>query len=814
MRFIENQILPAVALRGLTVFPGSIMHFDVGREKSIRALRHAMAHNMPVFLVTQKDVRKNDPTFEDLYRVGVVSSVKQLLRMPGDNMRCMVEGTFRAGIAEFVSDEPFLSVRVNALPDTKNPRMQDRTEAAARVLKERWQTYASLSPKISEDMTFMVETENDYSHLAENIAENIRMPYQERQKILAERRPYGRLEAMCAFLSHEIGILSIENEIQSKTQESIQKNQKEYYIREQIHALQSELDEGEDPMSEAEKYKEKILALHLAPESEEKLLKEAARLAKQGAGSPEGSVIRTWLDTCLELPWNVTTEERRDVEGAAKILDDKFYGMEKVKERILEFLAVRKLNPGLRGQVICLAGPPGTGKTSIGFAIAEATGRKFARVSLGGMRDEADVRGHRKTYIGAMPGRILNAMRLAGSRNPVILLDEIDKMASDFRGDPASAMLEVLDTEQNHAFRDHYLEIPFDLSDVLFIMTANDVGGIPRPLLDRMELIELGSYTDEEKLEIAKRHLLPRQMKRHGLRAANLRIPDEVMRSLITGYTRESGVRNLERTLASVCRKCAKRIAVGEAKSLRLTEGNLETVLGPKRYRDRKKETESQVGVVTGLAWTAVGGEILPVEVNLLPGTGKVELTGNLGSVMKESATAAMSCVRARAEKLGIDPEFHKKYDVHIHFPEGAVPKDGPSAGITIATALVSALTGRAVPGDLAMTGEITIRGRVLAIGGLREKTMAALRNGASRVIIPEENLRDLDEIDPNVRSRLSFIPADTVDVVWENALLPLPEKEREVSDGEKEPEEDRPLVIPEDRTGNGSGLYCRGTGA
>ena len=801
--YMIKPIFPAVALRGLTVFPHAIVHFDVGREKSIRALEHAMASNQPVFLVTQKDVRDNDPTYEDLYKIGTVSYVKQLLKMPGNNMRAMVEGAYRAEIEEYVSDEPFISVRVERVDDTRNPRMANRTEAAARVLKDTWQAYAALSPRVSDDLSFEVETETDYAKIADNIAQNIHMPYPERQKILAERRPYARIESMCSFLSHEIGILKIENEIQAKTQENINKNQKEYYIHEQIRALQSELGE-DDGAGEAEKYRERILALHLEEEAEEKLLKEAARLGRLGANSPESGVVRAWLDACLELPWHTATEERRDVAAAKRYLDQHFYGMDKVKERILEFLSVRKLNPDLRGQVICLAGPPGTGKTSIGMAIAEATGRKFARVSLGGMRDEADIRGHRKTYIGAMPGRIINAMRQAGSRNPVILLDEIDKMSSDFRGDPASAMLEVLDTEQNHAFRDHYIELPFDISEALFIMTANDVSAIPRPLFDRMELIELSSYTDEEKVEIAKRHLLPRELKRHGLRPVNLRLGDDMIRTIISAYTRESGVRNLERQLAAVCRKCAKRIASGEAKSLKVTENNIETLLGPKKYKETLPSRPSEVGVVTGLAWTAVGGEILPAEVNILEGTGKIELTGNLGDVMKESAAAAVSCVRARAERYRIDKDFYKKYDIHIHFPEGAVPKDGPSAGVTIATALVSALTGRAVPTDIAMTGEITIRGRVLAIGGLREKTMAAMRHGAKRVIIPAENSSDLEEIDPKVRENLTFIPAEDIDDVLSAALLPPDEHVSE----EKETAVFTPCVreMPQE---NGAGLVC-----
>jgi len=802
IEYKPTVILPTVALRGLTAFPGAIMHFDVAREKSIAALEHGMKTGSEVFLVTQKDIRKDDPTLEDLYKVGTVSKVRQILKMPGENIRVMVEGFYRAEITEYISDEPFISVRVERLPDTENSRMNNRTEAAARVVKELWGEYAQAAPKISDDLVFMIETEENYAKIADIIAQNIPIQYQERQKILAERRPYRRLEMMADILTHEIEIITIEQDIHQKTQENINKNQKDYFLREQMHLIQTELGEGEDTVSEAEQYKEKILALHLPEEWEEKLLKEASRLSRMGNNNPEATVSRNWLDACIELPWNTSTEEKKDIAAAQKLLDSRFYGMDKVKERILEFLAVRQKNPDLKGQVICLAGPPGTGKTSIGSVIAEATGRKFARVSLGGMRDEADIRGHRKTYIGAMPGRIVNALRQAGSNNPVILLDEIDKMSSDFRGDPASAMLEVLDTEQNHAFRDHYIELPVDLSDVLFIMTANEVGNIPRPLLDRMELIELSSYTDEEKVEIARRHLLPRELKKHGLRAVNLKIDDEALRGMIRGYTRESGVRNLERELASACRKCAYRIVKEEIKSLKLTNDNMEDVLGPKKFIEDENAGKPQVGVVTGLAWTAAGGEVLPVEVNIMEGSGKLELTGNLGDVMKESASAALSCIRSRADALGIEKDFYKKYDIHIHFPEGAVPKDGPSAGITMVTALVSALTGRAVPNDIAMTGEVTIRGRVMAIGGLREKTMAALRHGAKTVIIPKANLRDLDEIDRKVRAALQFIPAETVDTVLEYALLPKEEKTEEIA-----PEEEAKniAVLPEEQH---SGVY------
>lgn len=780
---IENEIIPAVALRGITVFPNSVMHFDVGRKRSINALEHALTNSTPVFLVTQRSVMDDNPGQSGLYKTGTVAYVKQLLKMPGDNIRAMVQGAARADISEVISFDPFISVKVTLVPDINSPKMIEHIEASARVLRSLFARYAELSPKLNSDVTFFVENDENTDKLAEYIAQNIPISFQYRQRILKERRIYGRLELMCSFLSHEIEILSLESKIQEKTQDTMTKNQKDYYIREQIKVMQNELGETEDPLAEADEYRKKLSQIKMPDEGREKLLKEIDRLSKLSYMSPESGVIRTYIDTCLELPWNVTTEDRTSLDTAKEILDSKFYGMNKVKERIIEYLAVRTLNKDLKGQVICLIGPPGTGKTSIGMAIAETMNRKLARISLGGMRDEADIRGHRKTYIGSMPGRIMNAMKLAGSKNPVMLLDEIDKMGNDFRGDPASAMLEVLDSEQNHAFRDHYIEIPFDLSDVLFILTANNMETIPRPLLDRMEIIEIDSYTDEEKFEIAKRHLLPRQLKKHGLRKTNLRIGDEVIRDIISSYTRESGVRSLERELGKVCRKTAKKIASGEVKTFKLTLSNLEDLIGPRRYKEQKLSASSEIGLVNGLAWTSVGGEILPVEVNTVEGTGKIELTGNLGEVMKESAHAAISCIRSRCDSLGIDRDFYKNRDIHIHFPEGAIPKDGPSAGITIACALVSALADRPVRAGIAMTGEITIRGRILPIGGLKEKTMAAYRNGIKTVIIPTENKSDLAEIDPVVREALEFITADKIDVVLANALLSVPVLASEIAE-------------------------------
>ncbi|WP_300295198.1 endopeptidase La [uncultured Intestinimonas sp.] len=763
--------MPVLALRGLTIFPNMLLHFDVGRDASIRALDRAMSEGAPLFLVAQKDLSVSEPGFADLYPIGTISQVRQILRLPGDNVRVMVEGSTRGRLLDLVRTEPYLQGEVEELEEPVQARNTPRTEALIRSTYELFEHYVELSPRMNGDVLIQVMASDDPGYIADYIAQNIPMRVGDKQAILEELRPVRRLEKLSQALSRETAILELEHDIQGKVREHLASSQRDYYLREQLKVLQSELGEGEGD-SEIQEYRDKIAAAKLPEEVAEKLRKEVDRLAKQPYNSAESAVSRNYLDLCLELPWGKKTRERIQVEAARKILDAEHYGLRKVKERILEFLAVKQLAPQLKGQVLCLVGPPGVGKTSIAMSVARATGRKLARISLGGVHDEAEIRGHRKTYVGAMPGRIIEGIRRAGSCNPLLLLDEIDKLASNIHGDPASALLEVLDGEQNATFRDNFLEVPFDLSDVLFITTANTLETIPRPLLDRMEVIELSSYTDEEKLHIAKEHLLPKELKRHGLKKSQLRITDDAIREIIRGYTRESGVRVLERQLAAVCRKAAMSIVSGEGKRSNVTAGTVETVLGPRRYHPDRRDVEPQVGVVNGLAWTQVGGEMLQAEVNVVPGSGKIELTGNLGDVMKESARAALSYIRSRASRLGVEPNFYKTRDIHVHFPEGAVPKDGPSAGVTVATAMVSALTGIPVRQDVAMTGEITLRGRVLPIGGLREKTMAALRNGMRTVILPADNMGDLEEIDPDVRSALRFIPVEQVDEVLANALL------------------------------------------
>ena len=753
--------MPALALRGLTVFPNMLLHFDVGREASIKALDECMSSGRPIFLVAQRDMAVEQPALKDLYSVGTISSVRQILRLPGNNVRVMVEGSGRGRLLSLHHCVPYLLAEVEELPEPAF-RSTPRTEALIRQAYELFEQYCELSPRVTPDLMLNVLSSQDPGYIADYITQNIAMRAGEKQAILEELRPVRRLERLCQALGRELEILAVEQQLHDKVRESIGENQRDYYLREQLKAIQSELGQGEG--DELADYHRAIAQAKLPAEVAEKLEREVDRLRKQSGGSAEASVIRNYLDTCLELPWGKKTKERVSVEAARKILDADHFGLEKVKDRILEFLAVKQLSPELRGQVICLVGPPGVGKTSIAMSVARAVNRKFARVSLGGVRDEAEIRGHRKTYVGAMPGRIIAAIRQAGSSNPLLLLDEIDKLSSDRMGDPSSALLEVLDTEQNSTFRDHYLEVPYDLSDVLFITTANTTDTIPRPLLDRMEVIELSSYTDEEKLQIAKRHLLPKQRKRHGLTAGQLKISDNALREIITGYTRESGVRVLERQLAALCRKVAMHLVSNDVKHVYITDKNLEEYLGVRRYHPERQALSGQVGVVNGLAWTSVGGTLLQVEATAVPGEGKLQLTGNLGDVMKESAQAVLTYIRGRAEALGIEADFYRKKDIHIHFPEGAVPKDGPSAGIAIAAAMVSALSGVPVRPGVAMTGEVSLRGRVLPIGGLKEKTMAALRNGIRTVIIPRENEPDLEEIDQTVRKALHFVLVDHLD--------------------------------------------------
>ena len=768
----ETVKMPVIALRGLTVFPNVLIHFDVSREISIKALEEAMASGDPVFLVGQKDIGVEYPEAKDLYTVGTVSNVRQILRTPGDNVRVMVEGGARGSLKRLLRSAPFLEAEVQPIQEEKAGQNSAKTEALIRSTYEMFRQYTELAPKTAPDLLINVLASEDPGYIADFIAQNIAMRNSDKQAILEELRPVRRLERLYRLLTREVEILGLDMEIQNRAREQMADNQRDYYLREQMKAIQAELGEGEGGGdSEIGDYRKKIAEAKLPDEVREKLEKELGRLAKQPFGSSEATVLRSYLDVCLELPWGKKTRERVNVDAARKVLEADHYGLEKVKERILEFLAVKQLAPQLRGQILCLVGPPGVGKTSIAMSMARAVNRKLARISLGGVHDEAEIRGHRKTYVGAMPGRIIAAVRQAGTCNPLLLLDEIDKLGSDQRGDPASALLEVLDAEQNSTFRDHYLEVPFDLSDVLFITTANTLDTIPRPLLDRMEVIELTSYTDEEKLQIAKRHLLPRERKRHGLRAGQLKLTDDAIREVIRGYTRESGVRILERRLAALCRKAAMRVVSDGVKSVHVTGDNVEEYLGVRRYHPERLPRTEQVGVVNGLAWTSVGGEILEVEAAVVPGTGKVELTGNLGDVMKESAHAALSYIRGRAAALGLPEDFYQKKDIHVHFPEGAVPKDGPSAGIAITTAMVSALTGAPVRREIAMTGEVTLRGRVLPIGGLKEKTMAAYRSGIKTVFLPADNLPDLEDIDPTVRAALRFVPVEQVDTVLAEAL-------------------------------------------
>ena len=790
--------MPVIALRGLTVFPNVLIHFEVAREASIKALEEAMTAGNPVFLVGQLDISVETPGEGDLYQVGTVSNIRQILRMPGDNVRVMVEGQSRGRLVRLSRTEPYLEGEVEEIPAPRTPaRASARAEALIRATYELFQRYAELAAKLSPDLLIHVLASQDPGHIADYIAQNIPMRNSDKQAILEELRPLRRLEKLHRLLEREVEILSLDAEIQSKAREQMNDNQREYYLREQMKAIQNELGEGEGA-DELEEYRDRIAKATLPDEVREKLNKELGRLAKQPYGSSESTVLRTYLDVCLELPWGKTTKEKVSVAGVRKALDRDHYGLEKVKERILEFVAVKQLAPELKGQVLCLVGPPGVGKTSIAMSMARAMNRKLARISLGGVSDEAEIRGHRKTYVGAMPGRIITAINQAGSCNPLILLDEIDKLGRDHRGDPASALLEVLDGEQNATFRDNFLEVPFDLSEVMFITTANTVDTIPRPLLDRMEVIELSSYTDEEKVQIAKRHLLPKELKRHGLERAQLRVSDGAIREIITSYTRESGVRVLERQLATICRKTAMRLVSGEEKQVRVTERDLKDFLGVARYYPERQVLEERVGVVNGLAWTSVGGELLEVEVNVVPGSGKLELTGNLGDVMKESAHAALSYIRSQSDRLGIPADFYREKDIHVHFPEGAVPKDGPSAGIAITTAMVSALTGIPVRRALAMTGEVTLRGRVLPIGGLREKTMAAFRNGIKTVILPADNGRDLEEIDQTVRRALQFILVERADQVLSAALNRPPETAERGDTGRARPaEETLPPVIP-----------------
>ena len=778
---IVSGQMPVLALRGLVVFPKHTVHFDVAREKSVKALEAAMERDQLIFLVPQKSIIDDDPGADQLYPMGCVAKVKQVLKNGGETQRVLVTGIYRARISEMNQNEPYMLARVEMVQE-KSYTLTPKVRALMRDAQMTFGGYLELSQHPAQALQLKLMASTDPSFVADCLAQFVGFDYPDKCKLLSQLSPALRLEQAVKLLGREIEMLSIEMEMQQKARDNMEQYNRDYYLREQIKVIRQELGEGEGE-NDADVYREKILALHLGEETEKKLLKDIDRLNKQPFGSQEGAVLRGYLDTILELPWNTKTKERIDIAAARKILEKDHYGMEKVKERILETLAVRRMAPEMPAQIICLVGPPGVGKTSIAYSIAKALNRKMARISLGGVRDEAEIRGHRKTYVGAMPGRILSGMIQAGSNNPLLLLDEVDKMGSDHRGDPAAALLEVLDGEQNATYRDHYVEVPYDLSDVMFITTANDLGTIPRPLLDRMEIIELSSYTDEEKVMIAKNHLIPKQLGKHGLKKSQLKITDDAIRSAIEGWTRESGVRNLERLIAKLCRKAdLKLVEDEELKKLTITGKNLPEYLETRIFQPDELPEEDPVGLVTGLAWTAVGGETLEVEVNVMEGSGKVELTGNLGQVMQESARAAISYIRSHATELGVNPDFYKNQDIHVHFPEGAVPKDGPSAGVTVTTAIVSALTGRTVRRDVAMTGEVSIRGRVMAIGGLKEKTMAAYRHGCKTVIIPAANERDLQDIDQTVRSKLNFVVAKEIGTVLAAALNPAPKEAEPVN--------------------------------
>ena len=767
---VVSQV-PTLALRGITVFPGALFHFDVGRQKSIRAMEYAMANGQRIFLVTQRDVTVDNPGQDDLYGMGTYCKVRQILKIPGDNIRVLVEGKQRALLHNIMDEEPYLTSEIELLPEMLIERVTKRDQAFLRNAQDLFMEYSSLMPQMASDVIMNVMAGRDPGAMSDYIAQNVQMNFEQKQQLLEIQEPRRRMQLLLRLLAQEVEILQLEQDIQDKVKAQMDKGQRDYYLREQIKAINEELGEGEDAAQDVQDYMAKIQAKNLPDEVREKLVKEVKRLGKMQPTSPESGVSRTYLDVCLDIPWTETAKENDDIKKARQILDEDHYGLEKVKERILEFFAVKNLTGGVKGQILCLAGPPGVGKTSVARSIARCMGRDYARLSLGGVRDEAEIRGHRKTYIGAMPGRIITALRQAGSKNCLILVDEIDKLGSDYKGDPSSALLEVFDTEQNVAFRDHFVELPYDLSDVLFITTANDKHAIPGPLLDRMEVIDLSGYTDVEKVQIARRHIIPKQLKKHGLKAQNFRLDDAALNMLISCYTREAGVRSMERLIAKLCRKTAKHMSESEKRSLRFTIDNLSQYLGTPPFRPDQPLETPECGVVNGLAWTSAGGEMLEVEVSVVEGSGKVVLTGNLGDVMKESAQAAITYLRSRASILDLPADFHTKKDIHIHFPEGAVPKDGPSAGITTATAVFSALTERPVPKTIAMTGEISLRGRVLAIGGLREKTMAAYRNHATTVIIPEENRKDLDDIDPLVREKLTFVLVKHMDQVLDTVF-------------------------------------------
>ena len=770
---IERK-LPLIPLRGLAIFPYMILNFDIGREVSLKALDEAMLADELIFLTSQKEAEIDEPTEEDFYHVGTICKVKQMIKLPGDTVRVLVEGISRGKIKEVNQDAGYFEAVVDEIIYNETTTQNDiEIEALVRNVLDSFEEYINIGNRVSPEILVSLEEIENADRFVDTIASNIYLKPEQKQEILEEFDIAKRLELLYSILLEEIDILKIEKKITLRVKKQMNKVQKEYYLREQLKAIQKELGDDEDINSEADEYREKLNKIKAPKETKEKIAKEINKFSKISPMSPDVSVSRTYLDTVFSLPWNKETRDKIDLEKAKEILDDEHYGLEKVKERILEYLAIRKLSKSLKSPIICLVGPPGVGKTSIAKSIADSLGRKFVRISLGGVRDEAEIRGHRRTYVGAIPGRIINGLKEAQTKNPVFLLDEIDKMSSDYKGDPASAMLEVLDPGQNKDFVDHYVEVPFDLSKILFVTTANSLSTIPRPLLDRMEIIEVSGYIEEEKLNIVKKYLLPKQLKEHALEADFIKMDDEVIRDIIDSYTREAGVRNLERTIGKICRKVAKKYVENPSlEGVVITKADLDEYLGKNRYRHQLAGTKPEVGIVTGLAWTAVGGETLTAEVNVLKGKGQVVLTGKLGTVMKESAQTGISYIRSIADRFDIDPDFYTKNDIHIHLPEGAVPKDGPSAGITMALAVLSALTNIPVRNNVAMTGEITLRGRVLAVGGIKEKLLAAHRAGITKVLLPKECEADLEEIPQNVKEQMEFVLVEHMDEVLEHALL------------------------------------------
>lgn len=768
-----KDLFPCIPLRGVSIFPNTVVHFDIGREKSIRALEKAMNDDKMMFVSSQKDENVLIPTFDDIYPVGTIVKIKQMLKIQGDAVRVLVEGICRAELLQRLEDDSYMSCMVRRIEESYDiEELSAEEKAAMRILSDFFIEYAALTGQITDDMVDKTISDQNAGRIADRIANELLVSCSRKQKVLEAMDFSERVRILTAILAEENEIAVIEKELNQKVKESIDNNQKEYFLRERMKAIQEELGVNEDAGIEAADWLEELKALQLSEKVKDKIKKEISKFSKMTPSSAEATVIRNYVETILALPWNKASKVSVNLKKAEKVLNEDHYGLDKVKERVLEYLAVIHLSKAVKGPILCLVGPPGVGKTSIARSIARASGREFVRMSLGGVRDEAEIRGHRRTYIGAIPGRVISCLKDAGTNNPVFLFDEVDKIGADFKGDPASALLEVLDPEQNSTFTDHFLEIPFDLSKVMFITTANSIDTIPRPLLDRMEVVEVPGYTEEEKVKIAQRYLIPKKVKEHGLKKENIKISERAVHDLINYYTRESGVRNLEREIANLCRKVARKIVTGKAKSYSITPANLEKYLGKHRYHFDMVEGEDQIGVTTGLAWTAVGGDTLQIETTAVAGSGKLVLTGQLGDVMQESAKAGISYIRSAAKELGIDEDFYKKYDIHVHVPEGAVPKDGPSAGVTMCTAVISTLTGIPVRRDVAMTGEITLRGKVLPVGGIREKVLAAHRAGIKKILLPKDNEKDIAEIPAAARKQLKFVLIDHVSLALEEALV------------------------------------------